>query len=1376
MKMKMRIKCLALLPGMLLAMAFLLIPNAHAQQTLGGITGTVTDSSGAVISGATVTLLGDDTKLSRAQTTSNAGSYTFVNLPIGSYTLSFTQQGFQSQNVPSILVQANRTATVNAELKIGNVSESITVEETPLLNMVDTTNGYVMDKLQIQDVPLPTGSFTGLAILSPGVNAELSSGTGANAGLGNAPVWANGQRDTSNTYMMNGVNAYSLFNGKSTSQVASARVVNNTGIGTTSALSSVPVQSSASVYLAIGESIPSPAPETIQELRVNTSMYDAQQGGTSGAHIDMSTASGTNNIHGSAYVHRGTNWLNADPYFFNADPNIPANEKNPQLHRYSAGGTIGLPIKKDKLFFFGSYQYTRASDEEIGISRAFVPLGLGGAACSDRSAACLAQVANANSVFPTDSLANTSGTIGTAPGDLNPIAYALLNYKLPNGQYMIPSANPNAVVANPGAFSSDPAIQSALIEAFPENAEVPGTAIFLAHQAVANLDWNPNSSHNFSVKYYYQHDPTVAPYAYSQVAGFSQRLDAGSQVISLSHTQIVKSNLSITEIFGFIREKAYSTMDQPFTPQQFATFAAGLPEVASALNSGAITNNDLLIHNLSGSGIFPGIGVVDVAPVFPSYPYSMMIGSGSAGQGAFTGVFQNRFNPSANAIWTLGRHTISFGGSFSYTQMNTRDRRDQMGMIAAQDFTQFMQGDLIDNYIYNISATINGNASRYWRTNETGEFFQDKFQWHPNLTITAGVRFDWNGGLKEKNGNLLNFDPSKYAYDPTTDTLSSNGLIIAGNNSKFGTPGVSNTTLTGRQWGIAPRIGVAWSPKMFNSKVVVRAGWGMYYDRGELYAYLSPGLTQNITNGGPFGINQQEPFVSTQFCPTEFPAPFIPCDRTQVPNGNQLAYPWGVPPGTQPTGDPTTVIPPAVPPSFCGVNSPQNVGAYLACGLPPFYLGAYARNNKLPYTMNSTVDIQWQPRNDLAIDIGFVNGLGRHEIIPIPFNQSRIATPTNPLCGTASVCPNPSAPFAQSYTYGYTVQAGSPGTVACSGTFFDPCPINLPNGQPMMINAEGGNVDMRVPFMGYGAESELYTAEGISAYNALQAHVEKRLSHGLQAGVSYTYSHALDEQSALGLFYNGNNPLDIRNGYGSSDFDRTHVFNIDFHYELPKFLNDNSWEGKVTNGWGIQGLIVIQSGQPYSVIDYSGAVGSIFYSIYDGITNPIDPLNFGAGCTPKNAVTGATGANPAFPALKASCFTIPLLNEGDLNGAIPTGDTFETNFTSGQRNIFRQSWQKNADLSVIKNTKLTERFTLKYTFDVYNLLNHPSFDIPVDNVSQNLVFSQTPVQGTPPVPTASQCTNTINPGTFYYCPIGLGQVTKTIGSARQIQMSLALSF
>src|SRR5216683_2049707 len=405
--MSLLIKRSALVLALFAVTAFLFLPNAHAQQTLGGITGTVTDSSGAVISGATVTLIGDQTKLNRTQTTSTTGSYAFVNLPLGTYTLSFTQQGFQSQNIPSIQVQANRTATVNAELKIGNVSESITVEESPLINFVDTTNGYVMDKLEIDSVPLPTGSFTGLAILSPGVNAELSSGTGANAGLGNAPVWANGQRDTSNSYLLNGVDARNLFNGKSTSQVSSSRIVNATGVSGSSGLSAIPIQSSASVYLAIGEAIPSPAPESIQEVRVNTSMYDAQQGSTSGTHIDMSTGSGTNNVHGQAYVHRGTNWLNADPYFFNADPNIPLSEKNPGLHRYSAGGTIGLPVIKNKLFFYGSYQHTHAADDEIGISRPTVPPGL----TDDRSAAALASVGNNN---------NLSSILGLGDSQINP--------------------------------------------------------------------------------------------------------------------------------------------------------------------------------------------------------------------------------------------------------------------------------------------------------------------------------------------------------------------------------------------------------------------------------------------------------------------------------------------------------------------------------------------------------------------------------------------------------------------------------------------------------------------------------------------------------------------------------------------------------------------------------------------------------------------------------------------------------------------------------------------------------------------------------------------------------------------------------------------
>ncbi len=1310
---------------------FVLVSPTLAQQTLGGITGTVTDASGGILPNTTVSIVSDQTKLSRTQTTNAGGIYDFVNLPIGSYTLTFSHDGFESQKIPSIVVQADRTATVNATLKVGQVGTTVTVEASPLMNAVDTTNGYILEKDQIESVPLPTGSFTGIAILSPGVNAELSGGTGVNSGLGNQPIWANGQRDTSNTFLLNGIDASNLFNGKSTSQVASARIVNNTGIGGAASISSTtaePLQSTASPYLAIGQALPTPAPETIEEFRVNTSMYDAQHGSTSGAHIDMSTASGTNNYHGSAYIHRGTDALNAAPFFYNADPNIPAGDKVPGLHRYSAGGTLGGPIVSNKIFAFVSYQHIHDSDAEIGSSRVSVPPGL----TNDRSAAALAALVNGTTSSSCPALpcnfpfsAQVNPTVGTAPGDISPIAFGLLNYKMPNGQFLIPSAKSFVPTIN-----------------FPENTFTRGTAYFLAHQAVSNIDWIVSPKDTLALKYYYQHDPSIAPYAYSGSPGFTQHLDAGSQVASISNTQVLKPNLSVVEVFGFIREKVYSTISQPFSPQQFSTYVQALTGASAA---------DSTI-NTFGSSFFPGISIVDdygnpPAPYNQNFVFNAAtnIGSGANSQGAFTGVFQNRFMPSANAIWTLGRHTLTFGGSFSYTQLNTRDLRTNKGTIGFADFSQFLQG-LVTPYTpdgFITTAYLQGDANRYYRAKETGTYLQDKFQIRSNLSLTAGVRFDDHGGMTEKYGRLYNFDPAKYSYNDTADAIVSTGFIIAGNNKLFPSKGVSNSTLTGRQWGLGPRLGVAWSPKMFNNKIVVRGGWGMYYDRGELFTYLSPGFAAGVIAGGPFGVNQAPPFVNSQVCSTigNFYEFFIPtCDPTQTANGGgSFSNPWGAVLQAPPTGNPATITLPNA--------------ALIKQGLPLFAFADYNRANKLPYTLNQTLDIQWQPRKDLAITIGYVGNLGRHEIIPVPFNQAGIASPSHPIHG-------------QNYTYGYTVQ-----TPECF-TSVTACAIGLPDGTQMQATYEGGNVDLRVPYLGYSSESESYTAAGISAYNALQAHVEKRLSHGLQVGFSYTFSHATDEQSAMGLFYNGNNPTNLRSGYGLSDFDRKHVLNFSYLYELPKFYELTSFRGRLADGWAIAGLAIIQSGQPYSIVDYSGAVGSIFYGTSDGITNPIVPLT--SNCSPSKAVTGASGTVPGLPALDANCFTLPLLNPGDLGGAIPAGDPYETTFTTGQRNIFRQPWQRRTDLSVIKATKLTERVSMKFTFDIFNVTNTASFDIPIDNVSQNLAFNDFPISGTPARPTSCDSSN----AGFFACPSlsGLGIVNKTIGSPRQIQMSLRFSF
>ncbi len=1321
------------------AVAALCCNAVLAQQTLGGITGEVTDSSGGVIPNVTVTALDEQTALTRSVKTNGSGEYAFVNLPIGEYTLTYTADGFDVQKTQHITVQANRTATVNAALKVGKTSETVEVEASPLMNAVDTTNGYVMDTAQIEAVPLATGSFTGLATQSAGVSAELGGGTGANSGLGNAPIWANGQRDTSNSFLLNGVDASNLFNGKSTSQVASARVINSTGVQTSPGGGGGVIPSAASIYLSIGNAIPTPAPETITEVRVNASMYDAQQGSTSGAHIDLSTASGTNALHGTAYVHHGTNWINAAPFFFNQDPDVPANAKVPQLHRYVAGGTFGGPIIKDKLFLFLGYQHTHVSDAELGDSFLDVPVGL----TDDRSANGIANVSN-NSFG-----ANTYIDNPVTSAQIDPLALILFNSpSLPGepGKWLIP---------NDALNGTAPTI------AHLDNAFIPGTGRFTGDQAVADLDFNASAKDTLAMKYFYQHDPTIAPYSYSSVPGFSEHLDSGAQVASIINTLIVKSNLSTTQTLGVLREKNWGDNVQAFGPGSIPGGTAG---------TGSI--------NMFGSNYFPGISIYNVLgenqPSGVSNVY-LNIGPNAESQSANTGVFENRLAPSGDAIWTLGKHTLSFGASYTYTQLNTIDKRTGTGTIATDDFSQFVQGFVSPGSSatgFYVTSFLQGNANRYYRANQLGTYVQDKWQITPALSLTGGVRYDWDGGMTEKYGRIFNFDPSVYSYSAGSDTINNPGLIIAGNNAN-GTRGVSNTTLTGRQWGIGPRVGAAWQPGINHNRVVIRAGAGIYYDRGELFSYFSPGYAIGTVTGGPFGVNQQLPFVNVSSCPSSSQSLYQYYLPTCGGNGG-FGPPTGPPTAEtgdleNPYGTSLEYAAPASPkasdlsnylPNACSISNNGLGGVPGICPTgvinngQPISLGVYDRANKLPYTINYTLDFQWQPRPDLAIEIGYVGNVGRHQVIPVPFNQPNIVSPTNPALG--------GSPYQQNYSYGYNVGGAT-----------------LPDGTSYMANYEGGNVDLRVPYIGYAAESISYRAAGVDAYNALQTHIEKRMSKGFQVGTSYTWSHALDEQSGLGLFYNGNNPLNLRSGYGSSDFDRTHVISFNYVFQVPDFANKHTLEGKVIDGWSLVGVTVLQSGQPYSIIDFSGAIGSIYYSTADGITNPVVPL--ASGCTPRNALTHASGAwygpsgeNPAELALKPGCFTLPLLPAGGLGGAIPTSDPYETGFTTGQRNIFRQSFQKRADASLVKIIPITERYNLKYTFDVYNLTNTTSFDVPGNEVSQNAGYDAFPISGTPVLPTGCGTTNPVN--NFYSCPSGLGVVQHTIGAPRQIQMSLRLDF
>src|ERR1700723_3832797 len=275
-----------------------LTPFAFGQQTLGAVTGTVTDPSGAVVSDATVKAVNIATNLEVVAKTKSNGSFVIPDLPAGTYRVTVTKDGFKTETHTRILVFGDRTTTVDTTLVVGSISATVEVTAVPLMNQTDTTIGYVVDTQTIGTTPLGTGSFTQLAILSPGVHADFLGGGGANTGLGNQAIFANGQRDTSNSFSMNGISTDNLFNGNSTSQVGENRFVLNTGENFGAGGG---IQTATSVYAAIGEALPTPPVEAIQEISVNAAMYDATQGANSGAHIGVITKSGTNQIHGTVY-------------------------------------------------------------------------------------------------------------------------------------------------------------------------------------------------------------------------------------------------------------------------------------------------------------------------------------------------------------------------------------------------------------------------------------------------------------------------------------------------------------------------------------------------------------------------------------------------------------------------------------------------------------------------------------------------------------------------------------------------------------------------------------------------------------------------------------------------------------------------------------------------------------------------------------------------------------------------------------------------------------------------------------------------------------------------------------------------------------------
>ena len=419
------------------------------------------------------------------------------------------------------------------------------------------------------------------------------------------------------------------------------------------------------------------------------------------------------------------------------------------------------------------------------------------------------------------------------------------------------------------------------------------------------------------------------------------------------------------------------------------------------------------------------------------------------------------WNPSTNLIFTVGKHNLSAGTSYSYTQLNIRNRRANLGSVSTANFVTFVEGQASS------SNELIGNANRYYRANDIGAYVQDQWRILSNLSITAGVRYDNNGGFTEKYGNMFSFELTLYNASLQSAVVNS-GFVVAGNNAYSPTAGVSNSTMTGRQWGIAPRVGFAFTPSQTGGKLVVRGSGGIYYDRGELFSYLSQ--PAGGSTGGPFGVTQAAPLVN-----------YVTGTGTET-----LENPLGTAVIPASSSDPSTFtakMPTAnqIRTGCTGLTVQADQVQQPGCSVQPYNFGAYARDNKLPYSISYSFNVQYQLTKTMAATVGYTGNRSRHLVVPVPFNEPGIATPNSPINGETS-------------SYGYEVLNTNPLTM--SGKYYNPI-----STEPY-DTYDGGNIDLRVPYVGYSPNAALYRAAANGAYDSLQAHLERQMSHYVQLGAS----------------------------------------------------------------------------------------------------------------------------------------------------------------------------------------------------------------------------------------------------------------------------------
>jgi len=775
----------------------------------GAITGVVLDPSGAVLPGVTVSLIKSDGSEASAFDSDKQGRFAFLSLAPGIYILQASKSEFQPLQRSNLPVAVTETLRLELQMQLATHYESAQVSAGPPMVQTDTfALGRVVHDNEISGLPLVTRNFAQIAGLSPGAivgvyNAgELGNGGTAlsQVGTSNDGIFVHGARSYNNNWQMDG---------------ASVSDVMSSG--------------------AASGGIPIPNPDTLQEFKVQTGLYDAAFGRTGGANVSVVTKTGTSEYHGTVFEFLRNNFLNANDFFLNK-----TGQPRPDLKQNQFGFVLGGPLKKNELLFFGSYQGTRqvngvaAGQARVGCAVSLIEPPI----TDDRSRASLGQL-----------FGGMGGALGgisvSADGsNINPVAVALLNFKLPDGSFLIPT--PQTVDrSKPFALSG--------FSSFTQPCN------FREDQGLGNLDYIVSPKSQLAARFFIANTAQLITFPGNgrnpagNIRGFDSPGNSEFVVFSVAHTYTI-SNAFLNEArFAFVRTSTQSQSNAPFKWSD-----VGVSE--SEMNG----NNELPSLNILGS--------VSMASAYPR---------------TYT---QNTYSLSDNVSLLRAAHVLKLGGSVAFLQenFNIPGLTSSVQFLSWPDFLLGLNGsDNGTGTFSNVfsSTDIFGLLDRQFIGWEGSAFVQDDYRVGRRLTVNLGLRYERMGQFGDRLGRNSSFDVSKADADPPP-TGSFNGYVVASNFPATLEPGVIRATNTFGTYGagqntIAPRVGFAWQILPTTTSFLLRGGYGLYYSRptGQASAGSITGTPFSLfrisTGRANAGATLQEPFAQPFPSATSFPM-FLP--------------------------------------------------------------------------------------------------------------------------------------------------------------------------------------------------------------------------------------------------------------------------------------------------------------------------------------------------------------------------------------------------------------------------------------------------------------------------------------------------------------------